>query len=210
MLDDVRYNGEKVFCIGCNKTGTTSLKQALNDLGYKMGPQRSGELLLKEYLARDFMPIVEFCTTADAFQDIPFSLPYTYLILDHYFKNAKFILSVRDSAEQRYRSLVNFHSAVLGGGSVPTIEVLKNHPYAYKGFCWDAQYRVMPSTENDPYHKQSHLDFYNAHNESVRTYFNEKDNLLEINLADPGSYLAMCKFLHRDPVAVSFPRLNAS
>ena len=89
MLDDVRYNEEKVFCIGCNKTGTTSLKQALSDLGYRMGPQRSGELLLKEYLARDFMSIVEFCTTADAFQDIPFSLPYTYLILDHYFKNAK-------------------------------------------------------------------------------------------------------------------------
>jgi len=210
MLSTEALSQEKVFCIGCNKTGTTSLKLALHDLGYRVGLQLSGELLLKKYLARDFTPIVEFCTTADAFQDIPFSLPYTYVILDHYFRNAKYILSVRDSDEQWFSSLVSFHSTVLGGGSVPTIDTLKKHPYAYEGFCWDAKCRAMPSTESDPYDKQSNLAFYNDHNRSVRTYFREKNNLLELNLAEPGAYLKFCRFLGREPVAEDFPWANRS
>ena len=31
------FEAEKVFCIGLSKTGTTSLEQALKDLGYRLG-----------------------------------------------------------------------------------------------------------------------------------------------------------------------------
>src|SRR6185436_568161 len=106
--------------IGLNKTGTTSLEKALYDLGYTIGKQRLGELLLSDYLKRNFLPIVEFCHTAEAFQDVPFSFPYTYVLLDHYFKNAKFILSIRDTPEQWYRSAVNFHSNAFFQGVRPT------------------------------------------------------------------------------------------
>jgi hypothetical protein len=212
MADPDCWNQEKVFCIGLNKTGTTSLEKALGDLGYRMGSQPHGESLLKNYLARDFLPIIELCKTADAFQDIPFSLPYTYVLLDHYFKNAKFILSIRDTPEQWYRSAVNFHSNAFFQGVRPTEAMLKTHSYRYEGFMWDAQFGVIPAlrAKNDPYDMEAHLDFYNAHNESVRVYFNGKTNLLEINLAQPDSYLQMCEFLGRKPVADSFPWLNRS
>lgn len=212
MVASDPWSQEKVFCVGLNKTGTTSLEKALGDLGFRMGSQVHGEWLLKNYLARDFAPIIEFCKTADAFQDVPFSLPYTYILLDHYFKNAKFILSVRDTPEQWYRSCVAFHSNAFFQGQRPTEEMLKNATYRYKGFMWDGQYGVIPAlrTKTDPYDKQSHIDFYNAHNESVRVYFTGRSNMLEINLADPGSYLEMCAFLGKKPVAERFPWLNRS
>ena len=71
------FEAEKIFCIGLSKTGSTSLERALKDLGYRLGDQHQGELLLPVYAARNFRPIVEFCLTADAFQDAPFSFPFT-------------------------------------------------------------------------------------------------------------------------------------
>jgi hypothetical protein len=44
----------KIFCIGCNKTGTTSLETAFKDWGYKLGNQTIAERLVDSYLDRDF------------------------------------------------------------------------------------------------------------------------------------------------------------
>lgn len=90
------FRGEKIFCIGRNKTGTTSLKTALSDLGYRIGNQHRAEQLITHYRDREWKPIVEYCYTADAFQDVPFSLPFTYVVMDRAFPGSKFILSVRD------------------------------------------------------------------------------------------------------------------
>ena len=43
---DLGFDAEKVFCIGFGRTGTTSLERALRDLGYRLGDQRQGELVL--------------------------------------------------------------------------------------------------------------------------------------------------------------------
>ena len=53
-------NEPKVFCIGLNKTGTTSLELALQELGYRMGNQPTAELLIEPWARRDFGPIIEF------------------------------------------------------------------------------------------------------------------------------------------------------
>jgi hypothetical protein len=212
MTSTDSWSEGKVFCIGCNKTGTTSLEQALDDLGYRVGSQPRGEGLLPQYLARNFRPILEFCKSAEAFQDVPFSLPYTYVLLDHYFPKAKFILSVRDSAEQWYESCVRADSAMFGGGALPTADILKTATYSYPGFMWDAQRVVVPDAviESEPYHKPSLLNFYETHNDSVRDYFKWRGNMIEINLDRPGDYRRLCKFLEREPIGDGFPRLNRS
>lgn len=50
-------NRPKIFCIGSGKTGTTSVEKALKDLGFKMGDQVKGELLVNDYISRDFKAI---------------------------------------------------------------------------------------------------------------------------------------------------------
>jgi hypothetical protein len=203
---------EKVFCIGLNKTGTTSLKNALAHLGYSMGNQGDAELLMKHYLERDFAPIVEFCTTANAFQDVPFSLPYIYVVLDEHFPNAKFVLSLRDSADQWYASWRNADAAWLGAGSPPAAETLKAVDYAYPGFIWDVHSLIVRDTarrEREPYARAPFIEFYELHRENVRRYFSRgRRNLIEINVARHADYLRLCDFLGREPAADGFPLLN--
>lgn len=93
----------KVFCVGRNKTGTTSLRAALTILGYRIGRQRDAEALIEDWGRRDFRRLVAYCHTADAFQDVPFSHDYTFQAVDAAFPGSKFILTVRDSPEQKRR-----------------------------------------------------------------------------------------------------------
>jgi len=108
--------GRKLFCVGFNKTGTTSLELALSSLGFHMGNQARGELLFRDWCNRKFERIIQLATTADAFQDIPFSLPYTFQVMDLSFPDAKFILTVRDDPEQWYQSISTFHAKIVNGG----------------------------------------------------------------------------------------------
>lgn len=210
QLADSAFQAEKVFCIGFLKTGTTSLEQALKDLGYRLGDQHQGELLLKAYVARDFKTIVEFCLTADAFQDIPFCFPFTFVALDQSFPNAKFILSVREDGDRWYRSLIRFHGNSFAGGRIPTRDDLLKAAYCYPGFMWDVFRLVWNASDEDPYHKPLLVSCYDRHNSDVRDYFRGKSNLLEVNLSEKGAYEKFCKFLGKEHVAEDFPRLNAS
>lgn len=201
---------EKVFCIGLNKTGTTSLEQSLKELGYTLGHQNTGEMLLSEYAKRNFEPIVNFCHSANAFQDIPFSLPFVFVILDHYFPNAKFILTVRDNADQWLDSMIRFQAKLFGNGEVPTKETLMNAFYLYKGRPWETSRILFNTPEDDIYHRPTMLAYYNNHNYNVREYFRTKNNFLEMNMSEPGAYLRLCAFLGKEPVGTDFPWLNKS
>ena len=53
-------NKTKIFCIGMNKTGTTSLKKSFTDLGFIVSTQWRGERLLPDYKAGNFSAIVKF------------------------------------------------------------------------------------------------------------------------------------------------------
>ena len=58
----VKYSGKpKIFGIGKNKTGTTSLKAAMSELGFSVGNQREAELLVHEWAERDFKRLIWYC-----------------------------------------------------------------------------------------------------------------------------------------------------
>jgi hypothetical protein len=201
----------KVFCIGCNKTGTTSIETALRDFGYKMGNQEEGEKLIDNYLMRDFSSIIDYCKTAEAFQDIPFSFHYTFMAIDQAFPNAKFILTFRDSEEQWYNSLVKFHFKIFKKNRIPTYKDVLENSYRYPGFMWKVRNKVFGiEPEMDMYDEQTWTNYYNEHNKMVREYFKLKNNLLEINLSDKKSYLKLAQFLNKKPLYEEFPWENKS
>ena len=200
----------KVFCLGLNKTGTTTMEAALRELGYDMGSQRRGEKLLQHWLARDFASILAFARTADAFQDIPFSLPFTYQALDMAFPQAKFILTVRSSADEWYDSMVRFTVEFFGLNRLPTAAELRASSYRYPGYMYDAQCGTVPGTDRDPFDRDAHLRFYKTHIYNVRAYFRNSPRLAVINVAQPASYRALCGFLGRRPMRETFEHLNAS
>ena len=175
----------KIFGIGFNKTGTTSLLFAMKKLKFKLGKQRTAELLFPYYKIGNFEQLFKYCENYNFFQDVPFSLPHTFEHVDLRFPGSKFILTVRNNSKQWYESVVRFHSLNFGNGKTPTAEMLKQSKYAYQGFAWDVQQFVFKVEENDPYCRNKLIKVYENHNQSIMNYFkNRPNNLLVLNVAE--------------------------
>jgi hypothetical protein len=211
ILNSVFVAGKpKIFCIGLNKTGTTSLQTEMKQLGYIVGDQREAEKLFDDWVLRDFKRIIRYCFTAQFFQDAPFSYPYTFIAVDQAFPKSKYILTIRDDAKQWYNSLTRFHANLWGQkGIIPTAEDLKNATYIYKGFPYYSRMHIFNVTSDEPYKEDIMIDYYKTHNKNVRDYFRHRpDDLLVINLKEEDSYARFCKFLGVKQTKESFPWEN--
>ncbi|MDF1859533.1 MAG: hypothetical protein P1U87_04925 [Verrucomicrobiales bacterium] len=200
----------KVFCIGRNKTGTTTMAAALKLLGYNMPRERQQLPLLDAWARRDFGPVIEFCRNYDALQDMPFSYPFTFQALDQAFPGSKFILTVRSSADEWYESLTRFHTKLLGTEGVPTMQDLETHPHAVRWRMLEVQRLMFGADESSLYDRDLYQKHYERHNETVIDYFrNRSEDLLVLNLADRRGWDPICQFLERpEPEGVGFPWEN--
>ncbi|HEX3599131.1 MAG TPA: sulfotransferase, partial [Lacipirellulaceae bacterium] len=142
---------QKVFCIGFNKTGTTSIGAALQSMGYTLGNQGEAELLIDDWARRDFRRLLKLCETADAFQDIPFSLPETYAALDEAFAGSKFVLTVRNNSQEWFESLTRFHTKLIAKGRLPTATDLQACTYREPGWLWNAHRLIFGADESTVY-----------------------------------------------------------
>lgn len=204
-------NTGKVFCIGFNKTGTTSLEQVFRDLGWKVGKQKHAELQLENWSRRNFRPLYKYCRGAQFFQDIPFSLPFTYQALDVQFPGSKFILTVRDDGDQWFDSLERFHRKMFGFSDHPAEEELAAIKYHYRG--WLLQYLsfVFGPVAQGIYDRQRYIRVYEEHNHAVQEYFRYRpEDLLVLNLTAPGAYGELMGFLGLPCGGSDFPWLNRS
>lgn len=203
-------NKTKYFCIGRNKTGTTSLKKAFEDLGFIVGDQRTAEILYDRYYFKDeFLPIIKYCETAQVFQDVPFSHFATLKHIDNAYPGSKYILTIRNDAEQWYRSITRFNAAHFGlNGRLPSVEDLKNATYIRKGYKYNTV-RAHGTSDDDPFNKEIMIKHYNDHNASVLNYFKDRPgDLLVINLSEPNAYVKFVNFLNIKSPFNSFPWEN--
>lgn len=201
-----KNQNSKIFCIGFNKTGTTTIEKTLKEFNFKLGNQIKGELLIFDWHNKDFKKIIKLCKTADAFQDIPFSLPNTYQVLDQYFKNAKFILTERDSSEQWYNSLTKFHSKLFSDGlTLPTSKQLKQAEYRYKGYVYQSFKLIFKTEDDNLYNKEVLINLYNNHIYLVKEYFKSRpEKLIIVNVSKKNDYFRLCKFLNKKPLRDDF------
>jgi hypothetical protein len=193
-----RYkHSQKIFCIGKNKTGTTSIEKIFKMAGYHVGSQNIGEGLMKFWKKNDFRPIIKFAKYGgEAFQDIPFSWPNTYRVLADNFPESKFILTIRDSGEEWYQSFIHFHSKLFGQGSLPTKYHLINADYNKKGWAWESFRLLHDSPEEDIYNKEILISDYNKHNQEVISFFSgTPERLLVVNLKDKDAAKRITDFL---------------
>ena len=108
-----------------------------------------------------------------------------------------------------YNSLVRFHSKLFADKiRIPTKEDLKNASYCYKGFVYDSMKIMWKTPDDDLYNEKILKKVYETHNDSVRHFFKNNPNFLEINLSDESSYLKLCEFLKQKPLYNNFPHLN--
>lgn len=198
----------KIFVIGFNKTGTTSVHHALLEFDIIVGHQRHAERLMTDVFVEKYDRLYDYCLTAEAFQDVPFSKPDIFKLLDKQFPNSKFILTVRDSDKQWFNSISKFHAKLWGkDGNVPTAEELKQADYVYKGYPYDNM--TFTFGNEDYYNEARYTQIYNNHNNDVLDYFkNRPDDLLVINVSEKESYIRFCNFIGETPLRDTFEWKN--
>lgn len=201
----------KIFCIGANKTGTTSVEGVFKYLGLAVGNQAQAELLLHDWGRRDFRRIIGYCHTAEAFQDVPFSFQDTFRILDEAFPGSKFILTIRNNADEWFDSLVRFHTLIAGKGRIPTAEDLRHFHYRYPGFLLDSLKLKYGIDESRLYDREIYVRWYEAHNGGIREHFKGRPNdLLVLNTGEEDAMERLMSFLGYPYRGEKMPHLNSS
>lgn len=197
----------KIFVIGFNKTGTTSVYQAMKEFDVIVGNQRKAELLVSDCIEENYSSLFAYCKSAEAFQDIPFSKPGIFKLLDEKFPNSKFILTVRDSPEQWFNSICRFHTKLFSQkDDLPTLDDLQNAEYVHKGWTYLSHTWTYGERLYDFDH---YTKIYSNHLEEVKNYFAKRESdLLVINVAEPESYKKLCAFIEQKPLRDTFEWKN--
>lgn len=175
----------KVFCIGFQKTGTTSLHAALTMLGYKTAAVVGRDWSAARLAAEGATLCIETAKDFDAAQDMPW--PIFFRELDAAYPGSKFILTIRDG-EHWFRSIL----AHFG-----------DRPDAMQAFIYGED-AAAPAGNKDRY-----LEVYSRHERFVRAWFADRPgDLLVLNLETGDGWAELCPFLGAPVPAEPFPQKN--
>jgi len=117
MLRRPKYNS-KVFCIGFNKTGTTTIGKSLEMLGYR-NTSFNKRVFRKYYKNNRIDKVLDYTARFDSADDLPWLKIDMIPILDRTFPNSKFIYLIRDEASWK-KSLMDWSYNLKG--KYPDIE----------------------------------------------------------------------------------------
>lgn len=161
----------KIFGIGLNKTGTISLHEALETLGYRSlhwgGPEVRRTI---ERAIAEGRPAVEDFPAYDAFSDI-WCLSENFALLDRQYPGSRFVLTTRDLdswIESRRRHVARNRARREAGtyqGDFLEVDVV----------AWEDQ--------------------YHAHHAAVSAYFAGRSDLLVLRITEGEGYERLCPFL---------------
>jgi hypothetical protein len=211
----------KIFGIGANKTGTTSLEAILRLYGFNLPNEMEQKMRLsKQTCLGNYEPFTNFVSQYDAFQDQPFSRDSVYIVADCLFPNSKFILTERDP-EAWWESMCRYTGKNAGVGDIRllTSEQRKAHfQSSYPAWAQESlERRVLSFEEGRPVlrwdliaDRDFGIERYMRRNEEIRGYFHSRpDSLLRIDLTQEKSTARICTFLGiPDEFAIRTPHLN--
>ncbi len=177
----------KVFCIGFQKTGTTSLYAALTMLGYRTAAVIGRDWSAKELALHGATACVETARNYDAAQDMPW--PIYFRELDIAFPGSKFILTIRDA--ERWFASIEGHFGARG-------DAMQEFVYGESA--------AAPAGN-----KQQYLNVYRRHERDVRAHFaNRPHDLLVLDLESGAGWRELCVFLGARIPSAPFPVKNRS
>lgn len=126
------YSG-KVFCIGYNKTGTTSLGESLRILGYKHSSY-SDKVWLKYYGNNKIVEILKYTAKFESLDDLPWLKEDMIPILDKVFPNSQFIYLTRD--EESWKKSI-YHWTYKMTGEYPDVDKCLEEYRVHRNFVYD-------------------------------------------------------------------------
>lgn len=178
-----RRNGPKVFGIGLNKTGTTTLGVCLRTLGY--AHTSYDEALLRAAVREDLDPVFVTADRYDSFEDWPW--PLVYRELGRRYPGSRFILTTRLDASTWLESLLAH------ADRTPRSEARK----------------LVYGHASPRGHEAEHIAYYERHNRQVMDHFaGDPDRLLTVCWERGDGWPELCAFLGAEVPDLPFPHAN--
>ena len=172
-----------IIGVGFQKTGTSSLREALKVLDYRVKDTTTRALI--PILKKDYPSILRMLKNYDAVEDTPWYMIYKEL--DKLIPNSKFILTVRD--EESWFLSVKKHIGDLRSA---------NHEWIY------GRGKGLPKDD-----KKNTIEVYSKHNKEVIEYFKNRPNdLLVLDFTKGDSWSKICPFLNKEIPKTAFPHYN--
>lgn len=173
----------KIIGVGFQKTGTSSLREALRILGYRVKDTSSRPLI--PILKGDFKKVLRMIRDYDALEDTPWFMIYKEL--DKRIPGSKFILTLRD--EDPWYKSVSRHIGQLRNPS---------HEWIY------GRGKGLPM-EDEP----NTIRIFKNHNHEVLDYFKDRpDDLLVVDFTKGAGWEQLCTFLGKEIPDEPFPHAN--
>ena len=185
------FNQPKVFGIGLSRTGTTSLYNALERLGYN-------SLHWLNHDTADLISQPDFFLY-DSFTDTSVSHQFEWLY--HTFPNSKFILTKRDF--NSWHKSIARHYALKRNISGASKLATSSNRHMYQG-------RVNLTEQNLYAQHDTWKSAFDAFNRRVEYFFKDKpkDRLLTLNMPDGDGWSALCRYLDKPVPDEDFPTSN--
>jgi len=187
-----RRKHNKIFCIGLNKTGTSSLHTAFGILGFKSAHFKCDEGNIKTIITdnyrhynRKLLTGIEHYDCISDWNNPAINLLFKQLDREH--PNSKFILNTRDMnrwIESRKKHILR----------IPNLEELRNE---------------MP--ENDYYNLNISswiTEYEQLHCEVIEYFENRGCDLLVFNIEEGDGWNELCRFLSLPTPKCNFPHSN--
>ncbi len=207
----------KVFGIGFNKTGTTTLEAVFRLYDLRVPPQDIQETrTTKATFDGDYKPLKRLVSKFDAFQDLPFSQGEIYKVVDKIFPHSKFILTERDPAAW-FESLRSFHQRMfqISDFSRLTEQDVKEFNYLYNGYVHETFARFLTCNGEIRwdllYDKEYYIKQFNDRNAGIREHFELRPHdLLVVDVSQERDTAKIGGFLGFDRPPFPMPRENVT
>ena len=209
---NIFLNKPKVFCIGMNKTGTSTMTKIFKELNFRVAPQIKQEKKIGEIKSQnEILEIKKFCWKYNFFQDLPFSQGNFYQNIDKIFPKSKFILTIRDS-NRWFESLCNFHLIYFRKMGLDFKNInqvkekdLKKFNWIREGYYYDYTKNFWISeiknnqisyNWNLLYDKEHYISVYEKRNKEIIDYFKKRtEDLLIFDVNENKDVFKILNFL---------------
>ena len=193
----VAEDSYKIFGVGLNKTGTTTLEECFVVLGLGPISPSSGDddahRCTRQALAGTYQPAVEYARRYRCFQDRPWNIGELYRELATAFPDARFVLT-RRAPQRWWRSVERWLSV--------------SKPGKLDEYC--RHLGVDPALAAPGVHalREPMLERYSRHNQEVVDFFAGSGRLLVIDFESAAGWEELCDFFELPVPAEPLPHAN--
>jgi hypothetical protein len=210
----VSAKGQNVYCIGLNKTGTTSLTKAFQKLGYVSFPENElFQYVQSDLFFNDYGKLYSVIENPqfNFFNDMPFAFPNVYKKIYEKRPNDIFVLTLRKDVDAWVKTCMRWWDCLKSDDFRFDKSYIHTHfangteRYLINYLTPMFEYWGLENRENLP---QQFADIYIKHRDECIKFFEGKNNFIMVDIEKKGEYKRLTDWLGVENEELDFPWEN--